>query len=209
MSGITLEQMEALFDKKITPLKEAISSIREELTPLKEAITSMGSKLEDHDALLEKVNLRIKVLEGAPAQSGIDEKIKSAISIVENKMALKYEVKLDEFKDTSVINSNYLIEQLITYNADKTKGGGGSLNYENRVPFDTDMTGAKLTFFSAPTFRRPHESGYLTATVLAHIAEHPFTNTCDTRGQIDNLFKLLNFQDKGVYQTYNSFLEYY
>ena len=45
MSGITLEQMEALFDKKITPLKEAISSIKEELTPLKEAITSIQSWL--------------------------------------------------------------------------------------------------------------------------------------------------------------------
>ena len=42
MSGITLEQMEDLLDKKFTPLKNAIASLE--------------TKLGDHEASLEDVN---------------------------------------------------------------------------------------------------------------------------------------------------------
>ena len=66
MSGITLKQIKALF--------------KEELTPLKEAVASMEAKLGEHDASFEDVKLRLGVLEDAPVQSGIDEKVKSAIS---------------------------------------------------------------------------------------------------------------------------------
>ena len=61
--------------------------LKEELTPLKEVaeaiparLTSMESKLETHDASFEDVKRRLGVLEDAPVQSGIDEKVKSAIS---------------------------------------------------------------------------------------------------------------------------------
>ena len=40
----------------------------------------MESKLEAHDASFEDVKRRLGVLEDAPVQSGIDEKVKSAIS---------------------------------------------------------------------------------------------------------------------------------
>ena len=70
MSGnITLAQMEAL----LTPLKEAVEANTARLT-------SMESKLETHDASFEDVKRRLGVLEDAPVQSGIDEKVKSAIS---------------------------------------------------------------------------------------------------------------------------------
>ena len=215
MSGITLEQMEDLLDKKFTPLKNAIASLE--------------TKLED-------VNLRLKVLEDAPAQSGIDEELKSEMStqietmkeqlvisipqqieqVVEDKIVARYEEKMLKLYDVKTsqmteryqAQSTHLVEQLVSAQANLSAPGKGGGNYGNKVFSDIDMAGERLTFFADNTFRKPHGSGYINTNVQAHIAEHPFSATCDTRGQIDTLFKLLNFQDKGIYQTYNSYLEY-
>ncbi len=220
--GVTLEQIKALF--------------KEELTPLKEAITSMASKLEDHEASLEDVNLRLKVLEEAPAQSGIYEELKSEMSteigtmkeqlvisipqqieqVVEDKIVARYEekmlklydVKTSQMTERHQAQSTHLVEQLVSAQANLSAPGKGGCNYENKVLFDTNMAGERIKFFADHTFRKPHGSGYINTNAQAHIAEHPFSATCDTRGQIDTLFKLFNFQDKGIYQNYNSYLEY-
>ena len=109
---VTLKQMEALFDKKLSPLKEAVSS--------------METKLED-------MTLRIKVIEDAPAHSVIYEKFKSEMSIqietmeqqfvmtipgqisqvFEEKEANQYDVKMAEMTEMHNAQSTRMIGQLI------------------------------------------------------------------------------------------------
>ena len=189
--AITFEQMEAPFDKKLAPLKEAIAS--------------MEAKLGDHDVSLEDATRRPEALEAAPALTQIDKKVKSATSIVENRIAVKYEAKMVEVNETNEANSKHLIEQLLAAYSSSTKGG--SFISENRTLIDTDISGSAPVYNPATIFRKPH-GVYAGNALLAHIAEHPFSSSCDTRGQIENLFKMLNFQDKGIFQAYNSFLEY-
>ena len=128
MSGnITLAQMEAL----LTPLKEAVEANTARWT-------SMESKLEAHDASFEDVKRRLGVLEDAPVQSGIDEKVKSAISTemknvydlipgqieqtVEDKIAVNHEDKMTKMIEINEVNSTRLINQLITH-AKSAHGG--------------------------------------------------------------------------------------
>ena len=112
MTEFTFDQMKALFATELSPLKEALEANTAKLI-------SMESKLGDHDALLETVNRRLEALETAP----VNEEVESAISIVENKMTLKYEAnlakenkafeaKMDKVNVNNEANSKHLIEQL-------------------------------------------------------------------------------------------------
>ena len=84
---------------------------------------------------------------------------------------------------------------------------GGSSNSGKRTLTDIDMSGEELFFYSDKVFRSPH--GVYPGNQLAtYIDGNPFNISCDTRAQIENLYKKLNFQDKCVYQECNSFLEY-
>ena len=160
--GVTLEQMKAL--------------LKEELTPLKEAISSMESKLEAHDTSLEDLSRRFSVLEDAPAQSGIDEKVKLAVDsqmktvndlipdqieqTLKDKIAVNYEDKMTEMIAANETNSNYLIEQLITF-ATSTKEGksthADSHSSGNKTFVDYDPARRPNIYFGERMYRKVHE----------------------------------------------------
>ena len=154
---VTLDQIEALFARELSPLREAVEANTAKLI-------SMESKLGDHDALFETVTRRLEALESAP----VNEKVESAISIVENKMTLKYEAnlakeneafeaKMDKVNVNNEANSKHLIEQLFAAGIEHAKNvhKGGS-NYENKTFIDIPMNGEQLPFFADKCFRGPH-----------------------------------------------------
>ena len=59
---VTLDQIEALFARELSPLKEAVEANTAKLI-------SMESKLGDHDALFETVIRRLEALESAPVNT--------------------------------------------------------------------------------------------------------------------------------------------
>jgi len=153
----------------------------------------MESKLEAHDASFEDVKRRLGVLEDAPVQSGIDEKVKSAISTemknvydlipgqieqtVEDKIAVNHEDKMTKMIEINEVNSTRLINQLITHAKFVHRGNHSS---ENKTFVDYDPAGQPST--------------YLTTN---NISQHPFNTSCDTRGQLDaNSFMELKFGNK-------------
>ena len=204
---VTLDQIEALFARELSPLKEAVSS--------------METKLED-------ITLRLKVLEEAPAQSETYKEYEREMSIklgtmerqfvktipeeiaaaFDEKVANQNDAKMAEMNKTHEAHSTRLINQLlaqsISHATSVHKGGGNS---ENRTLIDIPMNGEQLPFFADKCFRGPHMI-YPSSQLVTHISENPFNVTCDTRAQIEDLYKQLIFQDKSVYQGCNSYLEY-
>jgi len=68
------------------------------------------------------------------------------------------------------------------------------------------MGGSDNIYNSDKLFRQPQVL-YITNLTSTFVAEHPFSTSCDTRGQLDALFKTINFQGKGILTTCNSFME--
>ena len=202
--GVTLEQMEAL--------------LKEELTPLKEAISSMESKLEAHDPSLEDLSRRFSVLEDAPAQSGIDEKVKLEVDsqmktvhgIIDKdmdnialnhedkmtKMTASHDSQMTKMMEANETNSTRLIDQLVAHATSVHEGKsvhGGIHSSGNKTCVDFDPAGCPNIYFDGRIYRKVYGWwGSSPATNYAY--QTPFGTFLDTRGQLEGLLKLVSYQ---------------
>ena len=198
--GVTLEQMEAL--------------LKEELTPLKEAISSMESKLEAHDPSLEDLSRRFSVLEDAPAQSGIDEKVKLEVDsqmktvhgIIDKdmdnialnhedkmtKMTASHDSQMTKMMEANETNSTRLIDQLVAHATSVHEGKsvhGGIHSSGNKTCVDFDLAGCANVYFDGRMHRKAFE-WYESSLATNFASQNPFNISFDTRGQLDELLQI-------------------